>query len=145
MFKTIGAALLIASAFSTKYVAAPVDCVTPGHPGGHQPEVCTPTVIELPDLPRTPEQFCVEEPNYQVPTIKPPKVWIPDAPSKPVIVKPGRPDVPVICEIVTPTVPTKPTLPTLPCADGSCGGQGGHGGQGCYPTKPTKPTFPTKC
>ena len=157
MFKTIGAALLIVSAFSTKFVAAPLDCVRPGHPGGHQPDVCTPTVIELPDLPRTPDQFCIGEPNYNVPVIRDPTINIPCAPSKPVIVKPGKPHVPVICDIKVPTTPTKPTLPNLPCADGSCGqggsgscgGQGGHAGhggqgKGCW-GYPTKPVTPVKC
>ena len=147
MFKTLGAALLIASAFSTKYVAP--DCGVTGYPGGGhggQGDDCT--VIRLPDLPRTPDQVCVEEPIYKVPVIKTPTAWIPDAPKTPYIPKPGRPDVPTICIGEVPSVPTKPTLPA-PCeTTGGCWGQGGHGGYpghgGCFPTKPVKPVKPVK-
>lgn len=158
MIKTLAAALLISSAFTCKIFSppkctpapkpvpvkcppvVPVKCppVTPpikcgtGQPGGNQPGDCT-TVIDLPDLPRTPDQFCIGEPNYGVPIIRDPIINIPCAPGAPVIGNPGRPNIPVICDIKVPTVPGKPTLPSLPCDyDDSCG-------KGCWlPPKPSR-------
>ena len=79
------------------------------------------TGIDLPDLPRTPDQFCINEPHYGVPIIRDPIINIPCAPNAPVIGHPGKPNIPVICDIKVPTAPCKPTLPSLPCKDKSCG------------------------